>query len=686
MTRVSKVWRRRSRAWGALIGVTAVAVTLLPGTARAHIADCASISGSPTTVKIGQIITFHAHVSDWAGSCGEIDDPWSWPSAPGPRSASYSALKLVSGCGEGETSCVVRANSLVASGQPVHGSMCIQGSGWGVCAPYRILPLTLSGTVTNISAGHRPKPVAHLTMFAGAQNGAFNAKTVTNGRGQYTFKLAGGPYVIEAGSRNQFRAADPAAKTFGGNRSSQVINVKTDTSNVDFVSEPCGEAHTCPLKVYVTVLQRIHSGLTVDHDFPAGGPINFTIPEYSKAYSTYAAPGVAAQKCESGCANLLIGVIDPQTHKKVPDAAVQTSVAPIDRLDGTELLCSEPTHGLPHCGSSLSGLKTDANGQLHLVYWAPGEIATQSTQLSVTASGPSCTEASCPTPFTNSTTLTVMPNVIYDVEDAELSPAVVEGLVELARNPGAFSVYSKGGEEIADKSFELAIEKPIQSWVKGLSEAQLELAKEEAEMVAEGAKFVSQKILLTFGALVEIAHIEQELHEQDELVISFLSAFKLFGAGLGDPALESQLPALNPDFADLILHGTAHLYRIGTGGALWSLAQLLSHQYSRPVEFLPEKLQLKVYEVSYCDGNEVNVGHGVCGPGYVVAHAIHTALYFEFTGHASGPVEGEEPTTGATRCSSPPTTGSCGRRPNTTCRPTRASEASRRLAPADSSA
>ena len=125
----------------------------------------------------------------------------------------------------------------------------------------------------------------------------------------------------------------------------------------------------CPLDVQVTVLETLRSGLAVDDGFRKEGPVNFTIPSYSNAGSVYTEPGEAGQKCESGCANVLVTVTDPLTSKAVVGAKVTATVDPIDvHHYGDEFLCAQSDEAHVPCGTELSGLVTDQKGQIHLIY------------------------------------------------------------------------------------------------------------------------------------------------------------------------------------------------------------------------------------------------------------------------------------------------------------------------------
>ena len=354
----------------ALVGFAVCAVLFIPAAARARATDCASVTGSPTTVKLGQVISFHASYTG-AARCG-APDTWSWSGAPGARSGPYSIFQLVSGCGAGATSCVVRAHDLAASGQPLKGTFCVSGGGWGDCAPFEILPLAVSGTVTKTTA-HGAQPAAHVSVFAGERTGQFNATTQTNAKGQYTLELSLGWYVIEVGKRDQFYAATPHTATFAGNTSSRVIDVTADTGGVNFV----GKRPTPPsLTVLLSTPPQVRSGLGVHNLY--GGRQESLVDFVASKGSVLAGD---TYQCESGCADMLVTVRDAKTQQVVENAKVDVRItSSLDAPGGVEYLCErEPktgrTMGGGDCGSpSLLDLRTDEFGHVYLRYWAPGVI------------------------------------------------------------------------------------------------------------------------------------------------------------------------------------------------------------------------------------------------------------------------------------------------------------------------
>ena len=370
---------------------------------------------------------------------------------------------------------------------------------------------------------------------------------------------------------------------------------------------------SCPLKVFVRVLQPIRSGLALDTLDPSEGSVNFTVPSLSKSYSdpasVYGEPGEAAQRCMSGCANLLVSVIDPKRHKPVKGASVTVSVGPVDFVKGGghEFLCTasdEPTK--LRCGAaSLSGLTTDAHGQLHLIYWAPSVVQVEKTTLTVSAQA-----RSYPRPGTSTTTLTIRPNVIYD-KFAEFSALDVRELIETYRDGGRLSImsqYLEGPfEGVLDGGFE---------WLAG---------SEELAAAAYAGTAAALTTPLFLG--VEAVHLASEVLEQIKLIDVFLHEFDLKPFGLERPSHESSANIRIPvAFNDYLLHGLFVPAHIRTGGLIWGFAQHLSFVMS-PKRAHSQSLQLQIYEVSYCD--QAEAAH--CGPGYRTADGIHAKLCFLFT-------------------------------------------------------
>ncbi|MGP8208450.1 MAG: hypothetical protein ACLQVK_20775 [Acidimicrobiales bacterium] len=370
---------------------------------------------------------------------------------------------------------------------------------------------------------------------------------------------------------------------------------------------------SCPLKVSVRALQPIRSGLALDTLDPSEGSVNFSVPSYAKSYSDpaslYGEPGEAAQECMSGCANLLVSVVDPKRNKPVKGASVTVSVGPVDFVKGGghEFLCTnfdEPTK--LRCGAeSLSGLTTDPHGQLHLIYWAPSVMQVEKTTLTVSAQA-----RGYPRAGTSATTLTIRPNVIYD-KLADFSALDVRELIETYRDGGRLAIMNQYLEEpfegVLDGGFD---------WLAG--------SEELAAAAFEGA---AAALTTPLFVGIEAVHLSTEVLEQIKLIDVFLHELDLKPFGFERPSHESSANIRIPvAFNDYLLHGLFVPGHIRTGGLIWGFAQHLSFVMS-PQRAHSQSLQLQIYEVSYCD--QAEAAH--CGPGYRTDDGIQAKLCFLFT-------------------------------------------------------
>lgn len=196
---------------------------------------CATIVVSPGSVKVGQTVSAQAaRGAGWSSTCGES---WVWSAPIGPG----GIFTLDSGCGAGDASCTVTANLAANGGStPETVAICVEsaaGPSWGSCDSVEILPLTLSGTVTEVTSTGASKPAARVPISIGSTNGAYNRNVTTNGDGRYSVTLpARGTYVVRAATG--FVAASPAAKRFDHLANSQVVSLTADLANVDFSTKP----------------------------------------------------------------------------------------------------------------------------------------------------------------------------------------------------------------------------------------------------------------------------------------------------------------------------------------------------------------------------------------------------------------------------------------------------------------
>ena len=120
---------------------------------------------------------------------------------------------------------------------------------------------------------------------------------------------------------------------------------------------------SCPLRSrWSRVPQPIRSGLALDTLDPSEGSVNLTVRptrNYSDPASVYGEPGEAAETM-SGCANLLVSVIDPKRHKPVKGASVTVSVSPVRFVKGAghEFLCTASDPTKLRCGAAICPAST----------------------------------------------------------------------------------------------------------------------------------------------------------------------------------------------------------------------------------------------------------------------------------------------------------------------------------------
>jgi hypothetical protein len=394
-----------------------------------------------------------------------------------------------------------------------------------------------------------------------------------------------------------------------------------------------GGAATCPLKVFVRVVGPIanigtRSGLAVDHK---DGVVNFTVNTFSKRGSVFAGPLEVGQRCMSGCANLLVTVTDPQTGDPVPDATVAATVGHLGAaksisggLAGEQFLCLQSDHpGANWCGTSLSSLSTNVKGQLYLIYWAPGETATSTTTISVTAHKCSSTCTAGQQEGSAQTGVTITPYTIYEHDDGTISGAEIQSLITAV---GEGKLYNKNHEAASEEGFELAIH-----W----------LAQQD-----KAAKKLVSAVLGPLGysliKLVEVAQLLAEAHsglkEEELLVGALLEAMDMPGVGLFDEPFERDIPAEpNSYLRQAIIHGLGLADGIGgDSGVLWDLGMALIEQYSTISKSLvvqPEHVDVTVDEISSC-----NSARPDCGPGYPSQSGIRPrlCLILNFSNHAPG--------------------------------------------------
>ena len=484
-------------------------------------------------------------------------------------------------------------------------------------------------------------PAPGITMNASCPSGG---TTTTDTNGNYEFLLDKGPCTIAP----ELKPGDISTPV------QRVLNVTTDINNVNFVvpcdavsAGPAGTGSDGPrqpdaalvpavssassadcLQVFIKIVGPIpnvgtRSGLSVDNYVPDDGPVNFTTLTGAPHEST---PLVAihqvGQQCVSGCANILISVVNKVTHLPATDAEVNVGLGTIDTAEspdlhqqGSQFLCVQTgDFENQDCGIGLNGLKTDANGQVRLLYWAPGEMVRAHVELSAQA----CTPSACALKHATSK-ITVYPYRIFHYQ-AELSPEDVAVLVGMVRTAGFFELWSKAAEQ--------GFEYVAHQWIHLL----------EVESTAVTLALGPIGFAVAFAA-VDLAHETSEALESLALRAAFFTATGLSDAGLGVASYRTFSkvgPLDDVCFAALVLRvgkfdsqGCSWPIFNHPEGWLWELAKQWTDEYSNYTEWpprapvglvtlkpvKPEPIDLSMYETSYC------VGGAHCGPGYGSLHS-----------------------------------------------------------------
>ncbi len=337
----------------------------------------------------------------------------------------------------------------------------------------------------------------------------------------------------------------------------------------------------------------VRSGLAVNDHAPKDGPVHVSVLTASNTETEYAEANEAGQKCESGCANLLVTVIDQKTGKPATNATVNADLGQIDTAGspnlhqiGSQFLCLQSdSPSSASCGTELHGLKTNANGRVHLLYWAPGELVSAHTVLTVSAS-------SCASPCqaerqegSEISTLSVEPYRIYDHHHGELSREEVKALIDAVEEP-----------KILDQVLGSAHHKVFESALEWLGEH--ELLSEHLVKVAAGPLGYS-----TVGAgelLKMAAEGFKGIHEQDALAAALVDSVKLSPEGIGVNVYDHHVRAgISDTFQDQIL---TNLGLPLANGLLWDLGKALAEQYKthRALTVQPEHVRASVYEMSNC--------------------------------------------------------------------------------------
>jgi hypothetical protein len=494
-------------------------------------------------------------------------------------------------------------------------------SAWGISPRWAV-----SGTIT-VSGSSAPAP--HITVQGVCQGGG--GTTSTDQQGKYEFLVSPGACTVTPRLMNNLNAT-PVSRSF---------DVESNVDHVDF-QVPCGAVPQEPtstastgsdgrrqpdtvltpaissaassaacLQVFIKIVGPIpnvgtRSGLSLE-PVPGDSPMNFmrftTLVGAPHEATPLVAIHQAGQQCVSGCANILIRVVNKVTGQPATDAhvnvqlgAIDTEAAPSLHQQGAQFLCLQTGDPEQQCGTSLDELGLDDQGEIRLLYWSPGELVKAHVELYAQA----CTPSACALKRAKST-ITVYPYRIFHYE-GELEPDLVDDLFNFAKYHGYIYVAS------------LAAEHTLQEWVE---EAEAEETLEE-----HAVKVLGAAITLVFLVL-DIAHMRSELLEQYALRDAYLQSVGLAEAGLdADPSATTLGPASTATFDTKVLGGAASVYTYPSG-VLWDIAKYLVTKYKGGNPTVgSEPVELSLYETSYCKQQSD------CGPGYVDRDGIQTDLCF----------------------------------------------------------
>ncbi len=400
-------------------------------------------------------------------------------------------------------------------------------------------------------------------------------------------------------------------------------------SRADADLTPASALAAACLQVFIKIVGPIpnvgtRSGMSVDSYAPDDGPVNFTKLTGSAKATPLVGAGSTGQQCVSGCANILIKVVNKATKKPATNTEVDVSLGPIDtgeapalHQQGTQFLCPQTDSSAQQCGTSLDGLKTDEKGYVRLLYWAPGELVAAHVELYAQA----CTPAACALKRAKSK-ITVYPYRIFHYQ-GELKPETVAALVEMVREEGHFDVASHAAE--------FGLEAVAKAWI--------DLLGVESHVVELVLGPIGFAVAFT---LIDLAHATSELLEEAGLRGAFFDASGLSEAGLKTSEFAKVFGPGDAVYMESQVLNVGKVFTLSSGW-LWQLAQKLAkeypfHTFHTVTDVKPEPLDLSVYETSYCSQYVNPTFHSLgeeahCGPGYGSVHSpnIRTDLCIYIT-------------------------------------------------------
>ncbi len=362
--------------------------------------------------------------------------------------------------------------------------------------------------------------------------------------------------------------------------------------------------------------------------------------------------GAGADTCVSGCTDLTVTVKGANKHGQlaaVSDATLKASVTPIKTApypsggSSTGFLCT--TTRPERCGTFLDGLKTDSDGKLILIYWAPGVIDVQRPKVTVKAEE-TCSPGVCPVKhrtgeFTDDR-LKVSPNVIVNRAGMTVTPEEANLLVDWVTQ--STSVVQRKFGDFLLEHYGIG---QVKDW---LAEVVLGLEADPVIGLITGAAQAA------YDGYSEGKQVE---HEFTTLFLGKQAGFGVPEVGLGDTSTNWCWGCHNTDplVQDPFLQPFAKAGPVGPG-ALYKYALALEGVANKHPSLEGQEAQLSIEEVSYCEMAD-EPGDG-CGPGVFDSlvppgcngtppdnatglRGIHAYLYFDFRAfnnkgdHVSGP-------------------------------------------------
>jgi hypothetical protein len=302
--------------------------------------------------------------------------------------------------------------------------------------------------------------------------------------------------------------------------------------------------------------------------------------------------------------------------------AVKTAIQAVNSDNGTSIVPTYPDENLPHelykypgllceaakpshCSdSSVTDMMTDKNGQVQVVFWGPGVIQQATETFLASAQGDVCGHSSCVLQHgQHFGEATILPHQIYQTSPTSVPIDTEEELAAWVEDNAPSShqgvKLTNGLLKVFNKYLEGQVERTY--W---------ENAIEETRGIAlADASSATLKTVGKLGLITEIALALLELNdarvERNGWASDFLeNVFQVHTLGLGTPGWKDFLTV--PFTSSLV----DAMVGFDPDGLLVQYGELIT-RLADENELTPEKVQLTVLDVSYCDDNGA-----LCGPGY----------------------------------------------------------------------